>query len=103
VIAHVGGNMDTIDLLLVSVTIIGIVGALLSFLLQFYETLRKKKRGKEETTENRIGRLTTSLREATDLINNIESEITARSSLVEKLQKDIDLYNKTCGTKKARS
>jgi t-SNARE complex subunit (syntaxin) len=58
------------------------------------------ERGKGETTENRIRRLTASLQEAAQLITNIESEITARSVLAEKLQKDIETYNKLVELKK---
>jgi hypothetical protein len=69
------------------------VGALISLLggLLSLKMLRRKKKG---TTEDRIRRLTNSLREATQLISNIESEITSRYTLAEKLQKDVDVYNK---------
>jgi hypothetical protein len=44
--------------------------------------------------------LTNSLREATELISHIESEITSRSALAEKPQKDVDVYNKLVELKK---
>ena len=69
-------------------------GALISALIQLIEVIARTKRGKEETTEDRIRRLTNSLREATKLISHIESEIVTRSALAEKLQKDIDLHDK---------
>ena len=40
------------------------------------------------------------MREATELVSHIESEITSRSALAEKLQKDVDVYNKLVELKK---
>ena len=72
-----------------------ILGVVASAAAQFiWEFFGNKKRRTQETTEDRIGRLTKSLHEATSLISNIESEIRARSELADRLQQDIDRYNK---------
>ena len=84
------------DMLIIMIS--GITSALVIFVLTGVFT--PAKLGKGETTEDRIRRLTASLQEAAQLINNIESEMTARSVLAEKLQKDIETYNKLVELKK---
>jgi len=46
----------------------------------------------KETIEERIKKLTSSLQESTNLIAEVESEISERSTLVEKLKKDAETY-----------
>ena len=83
-------------------TITALLAVITGMLLSLFGSglLIPLERGKEETTENRIRRLTASLQEAAQLIDNIESEITARSVLAENLQKDIETYNKLVELKK---
>ncbi len=80
--------IDIISILL-AVTATGAVAAALSEFVQRY--FRKKR--EEETIEQRIERLSTSLSEAVGLINQIEEEITSRQALVDKLRSDIETYN----------
>jgi t-SNARE complex subunit (syntaxin) len=51
-----------------------------------------QSRGTKETIEERINKLTSSLQESTNLIAEVESEISERSALVEKLKKDAETY-----------
>jgi len=77
-----------------------LVGVAIITFIQFFEYLRERKRSKEETIQDRIQRLTTSLREATELIGNIESEINGRSALADKLRSDVETYSKIVQLKK---
>lgn len=91
--------MDPLDILkLLAAT--GLAGVITSFIGELYQRYRKKSKP-QETTEDRVQRLTKSLNEATALINNIESEIRARSELATQLQNDLDQYNKLVELKKA--
>jgi peptidoglycan hydrolase CwlO-like protein len=81
--------MDLLSLLAAIATIGGLASALAE-LIGFRFRLRRE----EETTEQRISRLTSSLREATELIGQIEREIEERQSLAVKLQSDIETYNR---------
>ena len=82
--------MDLIGLIS---SIAGIGIALSALEAAFRAFVRKQKSDQGETIEDRVGRLTRSLQEATTLIANIEAEIKARSSLATQLQQDIDRYN----------
>lgn len=66
------------------------------------ETARRYLRMKheEETVERRIQRLSTSLKEAVGLINQIEEEIKSRQALVKKLKSDIETYNSIVSLKR---
>lgn len=79
-----------------------LIGALFSFLYGFYQLRLRDKQapGRKETIEERVGKLTDSLKEATSLINNIENEIKARSSLATQLQEDVERFNKLSELKK---
>jgi len=61
-----------------------------------YEILKSLFRAEteEETIEQRIKRLSSSLVEATSLIDQIEQEIKSRQALAEKLKEDIRIYRK---------
>lgn len=74
--------------------IVGSAAAAGAFLSAFVELLRRflGKKREEETIEQRIERLTVSLGEATQLINQIGGEIENRHALVAKLQSDIETY-----------
>jgi t-SNARE complex subunit (syntaxin) len=61
---------------------------------------RFRKKQEEETVERRIQRLSTSLKEAVGLINQIEEEIKSRQALVEKLKSDIETYNSIVSLKR---
>lgn len=76
----------------------GLIASFLAGLINNFT--RKKEQKKGESIEDRVARLTKSLNEATSLISNIESEISARSSLATQLQNDIDKYNDLVGIKK---
>ena len=75
------------------------LGGIASILAELLMVRLRKKRG-EETLEQRITRLTSSLHDATPLINHIQAEIEARQQLVDKLQRDVDTYNKIVESKK---
>lgn len=53
-----------------------------------------RRRENEETIEQRVRRLTGSLIEATQLIYQIEGEIESRRTLVDRLQDDLETYNR---------
>jgi hypothetical protein len=76
----------TIDIIIIAMT--GAIAAFIGKIVEIFIQLRKK----EETIEDRIQKLTISLREAAKFISEIESEISARSMLAEKLQKDISIF-----------
>jgi len=76
-----------------------VLGGIASVLAELLMVRLRKKRG-EETLEQRITRLTSSLHDATLLINHIQAEIEARQQLVDKLQRDVDTYNKIVELKK---
>jgi methyl-accepting chemotaxis protein len=67
------------------------VGFITSILERFVEKSQRLA-GKKETIEERIKQLTSSLQESTNLIAEVESEISERSALVEKLKKDAETY-----------
>ena len=73
--------------------IIAILGALASLIGTIIERFAKRRK-KEETIEDRVGKLTSSIREAVSLIAQIETEINKRSTLAEKLKADVEYYNK---------
>jgi len=68
----------------------GLIGAIASI---FGEIISEKRKSKKESVEERINRLTSSLRESSELIGKIESEIQERSALVQKLKSDAETYN----------
>ncbi len=82
------------------ITVLGAFGALASYLIQLVDSIRRKKRQGEATTEDRVKRLTKSLEESVALIGSIETEIKARAELAKQLKQDIDQYNKLVELKK---
>jgi len=63
--------------------------------------LRKLIKSGEETTIQRVDKLTKALSQSTQLIDQISLEIDARQKLVDKLQKDIQVYNKIAEIKRS--
>ena len=90
--------MDPLDIFKLVIAT-GAIGSITSFLGELYRVYVKKSK-REETIEDRVQRLTKSLEEATSLIDNIESEIKARSALATQLQEHLDRYNKLVEIKK---
>ncbi len=83
-------------------TFIVAFGAIISALSMAYTVYaRKKMFHEEETTEDRVEKLTKNLQEATKIISNIESEVKERSAIADKLQKDIKHYDKLAKLKKS--
>jgi hypothetical protein len=81
--------------------IAAIIGALVSIaaaaLTVLYERERRSaRRGviAEESTEQRIARLTTALSESSHVIQEIEAEMKNRTELVEKLKRDAETYER---------
>jgi len=73
----------------------GFFGLATAIMVKSLERILEKKLqspGTQETIEERIKKLTSSLQESTNLIAEVESEISERSALVEKLKKDADTY-----------
>lgn len=76
-------------------SVFAVVGTAVAVSSAYASFLRRRwRREEEETTDQRIGRLTTSLKEAAQLVAEIESEIKARHTLAGKLQSDIETYNR---------
>jgi len=80
--------MDFLLLLTVAIANV-IVGAFSSI---FLELLGRENKSKKESVEERINKLTYSLRESSALVGQIESEIQERSALVQKLKNDAETY-----------
>ena len=81
--------------------IAAIIGALVSIaaaaLTDSYERERRSaRRGviAQESTEQRIARLTTALSESSHVIQEIEAEMKNRTELVEKLKRDAETYER---------
>lgn len=87
--------MDNIGIL------VAVAGLIATIAAAFSEALRQRmlKKG-EQTTEERIGRLSRALREAVRLIDQMQQEISTRSKLAEKLQQDVDRYNELVKVRK---
>lgn len=68
-----------------------------------YEILRYLlgDKTKEETIDQRIRRLSSSLIEAANLISQIETEIASRQALAEKLKNDIKIYEQITSLKQS--
>jgi len=73
-----------------------VAGALLSVL----GGVLSRKRTRKGDTASRAEQLTRSLREATDLIDSIVTEINERTKLVDKLRQDADQYDQLLKLKK---
>jgi ribosomal protein L18 len=73
-----------------------ITAAFTSLLYRQYEQRRRiAQRGTtEESTEQRITRLTTALSESSHVIQEIEAEMQDRTALVEKLKRDAETYER---------
>jgi hypothetical protein len=69
---------------------VGLTASILGALLQKFLKADKTTR---ETLETRVDALTTSLRDATQLISQIESEIETRSELATRLRDDVERYD----------
>jgi len=54
----------------------------------------KKNKGRKETIEERISKLTGALKDSSRLVAEIESEIETRKQLVEELQEDAEKHRK---------
>jgi hypothetical protein len=78
--------------------VLGVLGAILSVLQVALDRPADSKTG--ETTEDRVKRLSRSLKEAVALISQIETEIKDRTALAEKLQNDVKTYNQLVQIKK---
>lgn len=89
--------MDIVTLIVSLATLGGAISGITAALSAWLE---RKKGGRGETIEDRVNNLTRSLKEATQLISNIESEIKARSALASQLQQDLDRYNQLVEMKK---
>lgn len=85
---------DFLEILTSVTTIIPLFGAFAAILGKLVTDRYFFGGEKEETLEDRVDRLTNSLKEATNLISNIESEIAARSNLAAQLQEDVERFNK---------
>ncbi len=83
----------------VSIGLATVAGAVLTVLLQLIDRLQKNKR-RQETIEDRINALTSSLQEASKVISQIEEEIGDRQQLAEKLRNDIETAKKVAGLHK---
>lgn len=69
----------------------GVAASAISATLQsFFE----KKGKKEETLEDRINKLTSALKDSSQLVTEVEKEIQSRQQLVSELQKDAEKYQK---------
>ena len=82
--------------------LVAVAGAVLSVAAKIIPDALQRwlKDGTEETLEERVDRLTNSLKDATRLISNIENEIQARSRVATELQKDVERYNQLSELKK---
>lgn len=69
------------------------VGAAASILGALVQKFIRPDKQKRETLETRVNALTTSLRDATQLISQIQGEIETRSELASKLRDDVERYN----------
>lgn len=87
--------MDPITIAVVT----SVLGALASYVVEFFRH-GPKTRKSGETIEDRVGKLTKALTDATALIGSIEAEINARSALATQLQADVDKYTKLVEVKK---
>jgi len=67
----------------------GVASILGALIQKFFKPDKEKK----ETLEARVDTLTTSLREATQLISQVEGEIESRTELATKLRDDVERYN----------
>lgn len=84
----------------IAIIAMGLTVSILVSIIQTYLNRKAKKEGKADSIEERVDKLTSFLKEATSLINNIEDEINARSSLATQLQDDVERYNKLSELKK---
>ncbi len=82
---------------MISVLLFGIIANSLIEILRLRKLIKKG----EETTAQRVNKLTKALSKSTQLIDEISLEIDARQKLVDKLQKDIEIYNKIAEIKKS--
>ena len=74
----------------VSVLLFGIIANILTEVLRLRKLIKKG----EETTVQRVNKLSKSLSQSAQLIDEILTEIDARQKLVDKLQKDTETYDK---------
>lgn len=77
----------------ISTVFLFLVGLLVLLSLVVSSLVKLGYIGKIELPQDRISRLTSTLFEATRLIDEIQKEIESRSALVSKLQNDIETYN----------
>ena len=77
--------------------LIGLISAIFGELAR----IRKRKKVREETLEEKIAKLTASLKDATNFINNIEVEIKTRGALIEKLKNDERIYKELAELKRS--
>jgi len=74
----------------VSVLLFGIIANILTEVLRLRKLIKKG----EETTVQRVNKLSKSLSQSARLIDEILTEIDARQKLVDKLQNDAETYDK---------
>lgn len=74
----------------VSVLLFGIIANILTEVLRLRKLIKKG----EETTVQRVNKLSISLSQSAQLIDEILTEIDARQKLVDKLQKNTETYDK---------
>jgi len=90
--------MDDLSVMLFGIFSI-LIGTSLAVIVNFLITKKEKKEG--PSLEQRIDKLTTSLKESVKLIDTIQSEIESRQHLAKKLQDDITTFDNLAKLKKS--
>ncbi len=75
-------------------TFVAVAGAISSAIGTLLQKYFERSKGKTETLEVRIDKLTAALKSSSQLVSEVESEIQARKELVVELQKDAEKYEK---------
>jgi TolA-binding protein len=73
------------------ITIAGAIASLIVAAIQYSEA---RRRGRPETLEDRITKLSSALQDSSRLVAEVEGEISKRQALVVELQHDADRYQK---------
>ena len=81
--------MDTLSLVLAGV--LGLIGAIIALLQELY--IRRVKKKKEPTLQNRISVLTENLKSSVAVITEIEGEISKRNDLVKQQEEAMKRYD----------
>jgi len=88
---------------IIEATLVMLIAAVIGFALSAIiesSKIKKMEKQKGDTLEDRVNRLTSSLKEAAGLIDEVESEIRNRSTMAEKLGSDIKSYKELAEVKK---